>query len=83
MSVYVPLYGHETAEYVKASKAPTCFGYKVAKDADLNQIVHDGKVCSSFDIDYTVNVEAKNLEPYKRYWSAPLSDKIMKANNLL
>jgi len=32
VSGFVPLYSHETAEYVKASKAPVCVDYKVASD---------------------------------------------------
>lgn len=62
---YVPLYSHETAEYVKASKAPVCVDYKVTNDA--KQIVDSGTVYTSSDIDYTVKVEAKNLRPYTRY----------------
>jgi alkaline phosphatase D len=76
VSGYVPLYSHETAEYVKASKATICVEYKVAKDAGLKEVVDGGKVYTSSDIDYTVKVEAKNLKPYTRYCNAPLSYKI-------
>ena len=64
---YVPLYSHETAEYVKASTAPVCVQYKVAKDSNLKNIVDSGTIYTSSDIDYTVKVEAKNLSPYTRY----------------
>jgi alkaline phosphatase D len=64
---YVPLYNHETAEYVKASKAPVCVQYKVAKDSKLQSVVDSGTIYTSSDIDYTVKVEAKNLTPYTRY----------------
>lgn len=67
VSGYVPLYSHETAEYVKASKAPVCVDYKVATDAAFKNCVDAGTVYTSSDIDYTVKVEANNLRPYTRY----------------
>jgi alkaline phosphatase D len=67
ISGYVPLYSHETAEYVKASKAPVCVDYKIATDAAFKHCVDAGTVYTSSDIDYTVKVEANNLKPYTRY----------------
>jgi alkaline phosphatase D len=63
----VPLYSHETEEYVKASKAPVCVGYKVATDAAMTNCVDSGTAYTSSDIDYTVKVEAKNLKAYTQY----------------
>ncbi|TAQ88966.1 hypothetical protein B7494_g2706 [Chlorociboria aeruginascens] len=68
VSGYVPLYNHETAEYVKASKAPVCVQYKVAKDFTFKKVVDQETIYTSSDIDYTVKVEAKNLKPYTRYY---------------
>lgn len=67
VSGYVPLYSHETAEYVKASKAPVCVDYKISENADMEDCVDKGTVYTSSDIDYTVKVEAKNLCPCTRY----------------
>jgi alkaline phosphatase D len=42
VSGYVPLYSHETEEYVVASKAPVCVNYKVATDAAMKNCVDQG-----------------------------------------
>jgi alkaline phosphatase D len=63
----VPLYNHDTGEYVKASKAPVCLQYKVAKDQALEDCVDEGTVYTSSDIDFTVKVEAKGLKPFTQY----------------
>ncbi|PMD44910.1 hypothetical protein L207DRAFT_551834 [Hyaloscypha variabilis F] len=68
VSGYVPLYSHETDDYVKASKAPVCVSYKVSTDAAMNNCVDQGTAYTSSDIDYTVKVEAKNLKAYTRYY---------------
>jgi alkaline phosphatase D len=67
VSGYVPLYSHETAEYVKASKAPVCVDYKVATDKSFKHCVDAGTAYTSSDIDYTIKVEAQNLKPYTTY----------------
>lgn len=63
----VPLYSHETAEYVKASTAPVCLEYKISPKKSLENAVCTGKVYTSSDVDYTVKVEAKHLKPYTQY----------------
>lgn len=68
VSGYVPLYNHDTQEYVSLSKAPICVEYKVASDEELGELVDSGTIYTSSDIDYTVKVEAKNLEPFTTYW---------------
>ncbi len=71
---YVPLYSHETEEFVKASKAPVCVAYKVTADAELKDCVDEGIAYTSSDVDYAVKVEAKNLKLYRRYckfWLCP------------
>lgn len=68
VSGYVPLYSHETDQYVKASKAPICVSYKISTDAELKGCVDEGKAYTSSDIDYTVKVEARNLKPFTRYY---------------
>lgn len=67
VSGYVPLYSHETQDYVRASKAPVCVEYKVAKEIGMTNIVDHGTVYTSSDIDFTVKVEAKNLKAYTNY----------------
>ncbi|OCK85047.1 phosphodiesterase/alkaline phosphatase D precursor [Lepidopterella palustris CBS 459.81] len=68
VSGYVPLYNHDTDEYVAVSKSPVCVQYKVATDKALNQVVDSGTVYTSSDIDYTIKVEACNLKPYTTYY---------------
>ncbi|KAJ4391262.1 hypothetical protein N0V93_004879 [Gnomoniopsis smithogilvyi] len=68
VSGYVPLYNHETQQYVSVSKAPVCVDYVVASDEDLISVVDSGTVYTSSDVDYTVKVEANNLEPYTTYY---------------
>lgn len=77
VSGYVPLYSHETEEYVKASKAPVCVDYKVATDAAMKSCVDSGTVYTSSDIDFTVKVEAKNLKAYTQYceFQLPISSR--------
>ncbi|ORY05895.1 phosphodiesterase/alkaline phosphatase D precursor [Clohesyomyces aquaticus] len=68
VSGYVPLYNHDTEEFVSVSKAPVCVGYKVASDKALGNVVDSGKIYTSSDIDYTVKVEACNLKPFTNYY---------------
>ncbi|KAK0108408.1 hypothetical protein ONS95_003216 [Cadophora gregata] len=68
VSGYVPLYSHETEQYVKASKAPVCVSYKISKDPELKGCADEGKAYTSSDIDYTIKVEARNLKPFTRYY---------------
>lgn len=56
VSGYVPLYNHDTEQYVKASTSPVCVEYKVASDKDLSDVVDSGTAYTSSDIDYTVKV---------------------------
>ncbi|KAF2843521.1 alkaline phosphatase-like protein [Patellaria atrata CBS 101060] len=68
VSGYVPLWNHETEEYIQASAAPVCLDYKVSTDDSFGSAVDQGTVYTTSDIDYTVKVEAKNLEPYTTYY---------------
>ncbi|KAL2356927.1 phosphodiesterase/alkaline phosphatase D precursor [Cryomyces antarcticus] len=68
VSGYVPLYNHDTAEYVKASNAPVCVNYKVGLDQNFTRVISSGTAYTSSDIDYTVKVEATGLEPFTRYY---------------
>ena len=60
----VPLYNPDTQEYVRASRNPICVSYEVAMDSNLNQVATSDKAYTSSDIDYTVKVEAKGLQPF-------------------
>ncbi|KAK5171494.1 uncharacterized protein LTR77_004639 [Saxophila tyrrhenica] len=64
----VPLYNHDTKEYVRASSSPVCLTYEVASDSHMMDVVTSGKAYTSSDIDYTVKVEAGGLEPFTQYY---------------
>jgi alkaline phosphatase D len=64
----VPLYNHNIDEYVKASSNPICVNYVVSESEDLSDPVTDGKAYTSSDIDYTVKVEAKDLQAFTTYY---------------
>jgi alkaline phosphatase D len=51
VSGYVPLFSHETEEYVKASKAPVCVYFRIATDNKIKNIVDQGRLYTSSDID--------------------------------
>lgn len=76
VSGYVFLYSHETEEYVMASKTPVCVNFKVATDAAMKNCVDQGTAYTSSDVDYTVKVEANNLQPYTRYCESMRIDTI-------
>ncbi|KAF2117010.1 alkaline phosphatase [Lophiotrema nucula] len=66
----VPLYNHDTEQYIKASKNPICVEYQIGTDKNLStsSIVDTGTAYTTSDIDYTVKVEAKNLQPFTTYY---------------
>jgi len=64
----VPLYNHDTEEYVRVSKNPVCVSYQVATDRNLSHVVTRGQAYTSSDIDYTVKVEATGLKPFTQYY---------------
>ncbi|OAG11648.1 alkaline phosphatase [Paraphaeosphaeria sporulosa] len=64
----VPLYNHETEPYIKASKNPVCVEYQVGADKNFTSIIDKGTAYTTSDIDYTVKVEATNLEPFTQYY---------------
>ena len=63
----VPLYNHDTKEYVRMSQRPICVSWEIATDGNLNSVVSSGRAYTSSDIDYTVKVEAKGLQPFTEY----------------
>lgn len=56
VSGYVPLFNHETEQYVAVSTAPVCVDYRVASDETFTDVVTSGTVYTSSDIDYTIKV---------------------------
>lgn len=64
----VGLYNHEREKYVKASAHPICVDYRVYADKDAWNVVNEGRAYTTSDIDFTVKVEAKDLEPFTSYW---------------
>ncbi|KAI8931617.1 hypothetical protein NX059_011269 [Plenodomus lindquistii] len=65
---YVPYYSHETEKYIKASSNPVCVHYRVSGDEHFTQIMDEGTAYTTSDIDFTVKVEAKNLQPFTQYF---------------
>ncbi|OJD15955.1 hypothetical protein AJ78_03824 [Emergomyces pasteurianus Ep9510] len=63
-----PLYDHDNAKYVAVSTAPICVEYKVAKVSEMQEVVNEGEVWTSSDVDYTVKVEATGLDPFTTYY---------------
>jgi alkaline phosphatase D len=80
----VPLYDHETEQYVQAASKRACVEYRVGTDKKLRRIVSRGKAYTTSDIDFTVKaswedrqipadthwgqVEAKGLNPWTQYY---------------
>lgn len=64
----VPLFNHDTQEYVRVSTAPVCVNYNVATDREMKNIVNSGQAYTSSDIDYTIKVEATGLQPFTQYY---------------
>lgn len=52
----VPLYNHDTEQYIKGSANPICVEYQVASDETLKTVVDKGTAYTTSDIDYTVKV---------------------------
>ncbi|KNG50813.1 alkaline phosphatase [Stemphylium lycopersici] len=64
----VAFYNHETEKYIEASSNPICVDYRVGTDGNFSSVVDHGKAYTTSDIDYTVKIEAKNLEPFTQYY---------------
>lgn len=80
VSGYVPLYNHDTQQYVSVSKAPVCVDYTVAGDEALKNVVDSGTVYTSSDVDYTVKV--KSWKTPRRQKQHVLNPKQVEAKNL-
>lgn len=63
-----PLYNHDTQQYVAASQNPICVDWTVSTEEDLSNPCANGKAYTSSDIDYTIKVEAKGLQPFTWYY---------------
>ncbi|KAM4054509.1 phoD-like phosphatase domain-containing protein [Hirsutella rhossiliensis] len=68
-----PSSDHETNKFVNANPNPICLEWSVFTSNDdddpdvSNSLVASGQVFTSSDIDYTVKVEARSLEPLTQY----------------
>lgn len=60
----VPLYNHDTEQYIKASPNPICVDYQVGVDKNFSSVVDEGTAYTTSDIDYTVKVSMQTLEKY-------------------
>ena len=52
----VPLFNHDTQEYIQMSTAPVCVNYNVATDETIEDVVASGTAYTTSDIDYTIKV---------------------------
>lgn len=62
-----PLYDHDNAAYVAKSDAPVCVEWKISATSCFTTLADSGTVYTSSDVDYTVKVEAKKLQPFTGY----------------
>jgi len=74
----VELYSHETEKYINADANPICVQWRVWEPETKSgltdkgpgsnaKIVSKGNAYTTSDIDFTVKVEAKGLQPFKTY----------------
>jgi alkaline phosphatase D len=68
VSGYVPLYSHETEEYIRASSHRVCLNWVIASDKNLTKVANKGTAYTTSDIDFTVKVEATRLRPFTTYY---------------
>jgi alkaline phosphatase D len=64
----VPLYNHDTEEYIQKSANPICVEWKISSRADLSHPLDNGKAYTTSDIDYTIKVIANRLRPFQTYY---------------
>lgn len=60
LSGTAPLYNHDTAEYIAASKNPVCVEWKVWSDSALKTVEDMGTAYTTSDIDFTVKVRTRS-----------------------
>ncbi|KAI9880423.1 MAG: hypothetical protein M1823_006737, partial [Watsoniomyces obsoletus] len=63
----VPIY-NDTDEHKPPSKSPICLNWAVASDKAMSQVISKGTAYTSSDIDYTVKVEATDLQAFTTYY---------------
>ncbi|GAM91584.1 hypothetical protein ANO11243_096360 [Dothideomycetidae sp. 11243] len=68
VSGIAPLYGHGVYNFSGVTTAPICVNYRIADSKDFSNVVDSDTAYTSSDIDFTVKVEAKNLQPYTQYY---------------
>ena len=64
----VPLYNVPDYANQQSSKSPVCVNWKISANEDLTKSVGSGTAYTSSDVDYTLKVEAKHLQPYTTYY---------------
>lgn len=55
----VPLYSHDTQQYIGSSDQKACVEYRVGTDRNFSSIVDQGTAYTTSDIDFTVKVGYK------------------------
>ncbi|CAO2650941.1 Nn.00g092380.m01.CDS01 [Neocucurbitaria sp. VM-36] len=65
----VPYFSHETEKYIKASSSPICVDWTVSASQNMTgEVVTSGRAYTTSDIDYTIKVEAGDLNPFTTYY---------------
>jgi alkaline phosphatase D len=67
VSGFVPLFDHDNEKYVSKSDSPVCVDWKISATDSFATLADSGTVYTSSDVDYTVKVEAKKLQPFTTY----------------
>ncbi|KAF2762522.1 alkaline phosphatase [Pseudovirgaria hyperparasitica] len=68
VSGLVPLYNHDTEKYIQADPHPICVKYNVWTDEKGKNVIDSGTAYTTSDIDWTIKVEANNLQPFTNYY---------------
>ena len=64
----VPLYSHDTEQYIRTSSHKVCSRWQISSDKKFRHIADHGTAYTTSDIDFTIKVEAKNLKPFTQYY---------------
>ncbi|KAI5862150.1 PhoD-like phosphatase-domain-containing protein [Durotheca rogersii] len=62
----VPMYSHDTEQYIREDPSPICAEWKVTASKSQD-VVSSGEAYTTSDIDYTLKVEATGLQPFTTY----------------
>ncbi|KAI1869532.1 hypothetical protein JX265_006622 [Neoarthrinium moseri] len=63
-----PLFGHDNEGFVSKSDSPVCVDWKISTTDCFTTLADSGTAFTSSDVDFTVKVEAKKLQPFTTYY---------------